>query len=125
MNLQETKLLPEPLTSSEQERISRYDWITIASDLSNYGAAVLEKLLTRKECEGIAALYPKEEHFRSHIIMARHGFGKGEYQYFKYPLPGLVNGYAPRCTPAWRRSLTIGMRGWGTKRVMPQNMLSS
>jgi uncharacterized protein len=92
MNLQKTMVPPEPPTSSEQDRISRYDWTTIASDLSSHGAAVLEKLLTKKECEGIAALYAEEEHFRSHIIMARHGFGKGEYRYFKYPLPRLIDG---------------------------------
>ena len=48
-------------------------------------AAVIEKLLTPEECRQIAALYPHEEHFRSHVHMARHGFGKGEYRYFKYP----------------------------------------
>src|SRR5258708_17126199 len=92
MNLKKTMVPPERLTSSGQGRISRYDWTTIASDLSSYGAAVLEKLLTKKECEGIAALYTEEEHFRSHIIMARHGFGKGEYRYFNYPLPSLLDG---------------------------------
>jgi hypothetical protein len=92
MNPQKTMVRPEPPTSSEQNRISRYDWTTIASDLSSSGAAVLEKLLTKKECEGIASLYAEEENFRSHIIMARHGFGKGEYRYFKYPLPRLVDG---------------------------------
>src|SRR4029077_4863660 len=45
---------------------------------------------TKKECEEMAALYPEEALFRSHIIMARHGFGKGEYRYFKYPLPELI-----------------------------------
>ena len=92
MNLQKAKVSPEPLTSSEQDRISRYDWTTIATDLSSYGAAVLSKLLTKNECEGVAALYAEEEHFRSHIVMARHGFGKGEYRYFKYPLPRLIYG---------------------------------
>jgi hypothetical protein len=55
MNLKKTMVPSEPPTSSEQDRISRYDWTTIASDLSSHGAAVLEKLLTKKECEGIAA----------------------------------------------------------------------
>jgi hypothetical protein len=53
---------------------------------------VLEKLLTADECKEIASLYPHEESFRSHIHMARHGFGKGEYRYFKYPLPPLLEG---------------------------------
>src|ERR1700739_2200457 len=53
---------------------------------------VLPNLLTPEESRTIAALYPDEAHFRSHIIMARHGFGKGEYRYFKYPLPKLIAG---------------------------------
>ncbi len=71
-------------------RIERYDWDVIGSDLRAFGAAVLDKLLTPGECEAISALYPREEHFRSHIHMARHGFGRGEYRYFKYPLPSLI-----------------------------------
>ena len=50
----------------------------------------MEGLLAPEECVALAALYPQEEHFRSHIHMARHGFGKGEYRYFKYPLPDLL-----------------------------------
>ena len=90
MYLQKTKVSPEPPISSGQNRNTGFDWTLIASDLGSYGAAVLEKLLTTKECEEMAALYPEEEHFRSHIIMARHGFGKGEYRYFRYPLPELI-----------------------------------
>ncbi len=73
-----------------EARVARYDWRALAEELDAYGCAVLDKLLTREECEAIAALYPHEEHFRSHVVMARHGFGKGEYRYFKYPLPTLV-----------------------------------
>ena len=86
-----------------EERVARYDWPTLALDLSNYGCAVLEKLLAPEECASIAALYPHEQHFRSHIHMARHGFGKGEYRYFKYPLPELLGGLRtalyPRLAP--------------------------
>jgi len=52
----------------------------------------LPQLLSSAECSTIAALYSDESHFRSHVYMARHGFGKGEYRYFKYPLPGLLSG---------------------------------
>jgi uncharacterized protein len=90
MNLLETDTSLEPSTQSERDRVSRYDWRRIDSELGSYGGAVLEKLLTPRECSLIAALYSKEEHFRSHIVMARHGFGKGEYRYFKYPLPKLI-----------------------------------
>jgi uncharacterized protein len=90
MKLQETNVSLQRSVQTEEDRIGRYDWHRIDAELGSYGAAVLEKLLTPKECQLIAALYSDEEHFRSHIIMARHGFGKGEYRYFKYPLPKLI-----------------------------------
>ena len=77
---------------SAQERVSKYDWTMLGADLSHYGCAVLEKLLAPEECRDIAVLYSHEEHFRSHIQMAHHGFGRGEYRYFKYPLPDLLGG---------------------------------
>jgi hypothetical protein len=73
-----------------ESRVAAYDWQTLAGDLDNYGCAVLPKLLSPVECRAIAGLYPEESHFRSHVHMARHGFGKGEYRYFKYPLPNLL-----------------------------------
>ncbi len=73
-------------------RVASYDWQAMAEELDNYGCAVMPKLLSAEECRTLAALYPDESHFRSHVHMARHGFGKGEYRYFKYPLPGLLGG---------------------------------
>jgi hypothetical protein len=70
--------------------VERYDWDEIGATLNAFGAAVLPKLMTAPECEDIAALYADEKHFRSHIHMARHGFGRGEYRYFKYPLPARI-----------------------------------
>src|ERR1700742_3050361 len=81
-----------PAVMSAEARVAAYDWQALAGDLDNYGCAVLPKLLSSEECRTIAALYPDESHFRSHIHMARHGFGKGEYRYFKYPLPDLIAG---------------------------------
>lgn len=78
--------------SSPEARIDGRDWDALATELDGYGCAVMAELLTPDECVEIAALYPREEHFRSHIHMARHGFGKGEYRYFKYPLPNLLSG---------------------------------
>jgi uncharacterized protein len=84
------------LTSSAVQKaktcVSRFDWEALSRQLNDHGCAVLERLLSQDECRQIAALYPEEEHFRSHIHMARHGFGKGEYRYFKYPLPDLLGG---------------------------------
>jgi uncharacterized protein len=76
--------------SSAVGRVAVYDWDALAGDLDTYGCAVLPKLLSSEECRTVAALYLDESRFRSHVIMARHGFGKGEYRYFNYPLPGLI-----------------------------------
>jgi hypothetical protein len=57
------------------------------ADLDREGSAVLANLLSPEECRSFVALYPEEQHFRSTVHMARHGFGKGEYRYFRYPLP--------------------------------------
>ncbi len=76
--------------ASPEARVADYDWRALADELNTYGCAILPKLLSPEECRAIAALYPHESHFRSHIHMARHGFGKGEYRYFKYPLPDLL-----------------------------------
>jgi hypothetical protein len=62
----------------------------LGSDLDAHGCAVLERLLPEAECTAIANLYRHDEQFRRHVIMARHGFGRGEYKYFSYPLPPTV-----------------------------------
>src|SRR4051812_35671307 len=66
------------------------DWVSTERSLDAHGHAVLPGLLTGAQCDDLAALYPEEERFRSRIVMARHGFGRGEYKYFAYPLPPLL-----------------------------------
>jgi len=65
-------------------RIGDYDWSLIAQHVDAHGWALLPKLLTASECATIAELYADDRQFRSHIVMARHGFGRGEYKYFMY-----------------------------------------
>lgn len=89
---------------SPKARVAGYDWQALAGELDNYGSAVLPKLLTPEECRTIAALYPDESYFRSHINMARHGFGKGEYRYFKYPLPDILDGLRTALYPRLARA---------------------
>ena len=72
------------------ERIAALDWSVIAADLDAYGCATVNGLLTAAECRSIADLYDSDDLFRSRVVMARHGFGRGEYKYFGYPLPGMV-----------------------------------
>jgi uncharacterized protein len=68
-------------------RVEGLDWTAIASDLDMYGCAITAALLSEERCAGLAALYSEDKPFRSRVIMARHGFGRGEYKYFAYPLP--------------------------------------
>lgn len=73
-----------------QARLASADWDDLAGDLDARGNAVVERLLAPAQCRSVAALYEADERFRSKIVMARHGFGRGEYKYFSYPLPPLV-----------------------------------
>jgi hypothetical protein len=63
------------------------DWATVAAGLDEHGCAVIGGLLAAEACRSLADLYDQPAQFRSRIVMARHGFGRGEYQYFAYPLP--------------------------------------
>ena len=71
-------------------RVDAVDWTRIHADLDSQGWAIVPKLLTHTEADFIAGLYRQEKGFRSQIIMARHGFGRGEYKYFSYPLPPVI-----------------------------------
>ena len=75
---------------SKKSALDPIDWHSTAESLDEHGYATTAPLLTREECGAIAALYPKEEVFRSRVVMQRHAFGRGEYKYFRYPLPGAV-----------------------------------
>ena len=76
-------------------RLASFDWRQVESDLDAQGSALLPGLLTPEECAAIAGLYPREDGFRSRVVMGRHGFGRGEYKYFAYPLPEIVHGLRP------------------------------
>jgi hypothetical protein len=72
-------------------KLETCDWVSIERSLDAHGNAVLPGLLTAEQCDALAALYPREEGYRSRVVMARHGFGRGEYKYFAYPLPPLLD----------------------------------
>ena len=71
-------------------RVKSFDWKRISQDLDARGSAMSEHLLSPDECQRTAALYTQDELFRSRVEMGRHGFGRGEYKYFSYPLPSLI-----------------------------------
>jgi len=102
---------------SVADRIAALDWDRVGPDLDAHGSAVLERLLPPDECRELAALYPLERPFRSRIVMARHGFGRGEYQYFRYPLPETIAAIRtaayPRLAPVanrWNEVMGIEVR---------------
>lgn len=88
-------------------RVAALDWPGVEGDLEAVGAAILPSLLTPTECAAVADLYARPGVFRSQVIMARHGYGQGEYQYFAYPLPDLVQSLRtalyPRLAPMANR----------------------
>ena len=96
---------------SAAARVAAYEWQALASELDNFGCAVLPTLLSSDECRAIAALYSDERHFRSHVHMARHGFGRGEYRYFKYPLPDLIDDLRTALYPR----LAVVANGWNER----------
>ncbi len=81
------------------DRLGKIDWMQIANSLTNRGFAPLPRVLTPAECGDLIALYADSERFRSRIEMAKFRFGRGEYQYFAYPLPPLVNELRNRIYP--------------------------
>lgn len=81
---------PARSVTSMEQRVEGTAWDRILTDLDATGIAVIEGLLGREECGELTSLYPDESLFRKHVVMARHGYGRGEYKYFAYPLPGLI-----------------------------------
>src|SRR5215467_10916502 len=77
-------------TNGIAELVAGLDWRQLEADLDIYGCAVAKAVLSSGECRSLADKYDDGELFRSRIVMARHGFGRGEYQYFRYPLPETV-----------------------------------
>ena len=84
---------------SVSQRIGHLDWSKLEEDLSKFGHAITDPVLTRSECEELVALYPQEQCFRKTIDMAPRRFGLGDYKYFKYPLPPIVQSLRMRLYP--------------------------
>lgn len=107
----------EPSHADVVARIGALDWSAISQALDARGCAVLDRLLPTEACAALAGLYPDDAHFRSRVVMGRHGFGRGEYKYFAYPLPPAVAGlrtelYA-RLAPVanrWNEAMGIEVR---------------
>lgn len=75
---------------AEGGKLAAYDWHATLAAVDQQGWTVLPSLMDAQQCQHMAALYDESSHFRSRIVMQRHAFGRGEYQYLAYPLPPLV-----------------------------------
>ncbi|MES2942880.1 MAG: 2OG-Fe(II) oxygenase [Pseudomonadota bacterium] len=103
--------------SISQDLSSAFVRAEIRKTLQSRGSAIIKKLLNPAECRAISALYADPEKFRSKVIMARHGFGRGEYQYFSYPLPPIVEQLRTTLYPqlvdvanSWNEAMGISTR---------------
>ena len=99
------------------QRVSAVDWTGVGTELDRYGCARVPGLLRADECTALASLYPRDALYRSRVVMARHGFGRGEYRYFAYPLPAVVDTLRttiyPHLAPIanrWNQALGIDVR---------------
>lgn len=100
-----------------EHTLDALDWDALQLQLDQDGCTIIRSLLSATECDDVSALYPKPEPFRSRVVMARHGFGRGEYQYFSYPLPDLVaqlrGAIYPRLVPIanrWYEQMDLTVR---------------
>jgi hypothetical protein len=98
-------------------RADALDWQEIATELNEHGCARLPGLLEAPECEALIARYARDELYRSRVVMARHGFGRGEYKYYHYPLPDTIGAlrtaFYARLAPQanrWNEAMGIGVR---------------
>lgn len=99
------------------ETLETLDWDAIAQNLDHHGYAVMANLLAPNACDTLAALYPLDTPFRSRVVMSRLGFGQGEYKYFSYPLPALIESLRgalyPHLVPIanrWNQAMAIDTR---------------
>lgn len=98
-----------------EKRIDKIDWPTVGEELHQKGYAIISKFLSKESCKTLLALYDQPEGYRKKVVMARHRFGLGEYKYFDYPLPDLIETIRSKVYPylapianSWMRVLRTG-----------------
>ena len=117
MSASAAAMMPAAAIDSSHARLQAFDWAGMAADLDAQGSAMLEALLSPQECQSLTGLYANDALFRSRVVMDRHGFGRGEYKYFSYPLPQLIAGLRTAIYPLlvpianrWNATMGIDVR---------------
>ena len=101
--------------------IAALDWSALSQNLDDLGYALTPRLLDPETCAALAALYAEDRRFRSTVTMARHGFGKGEYRYFAYPLPDAVQALRTALYPPLARIANLWSERLGQPDIWPDN----
>src|ERR671923_382338 len=99
------------------QRVEALDWNQISQDLDAHGNAIIKNLISSNDCDALVNLYSEDGIFRSRVVMEQHGFGRGEYKYFSYPLPDIIAGLRtaiyPHLAPVanrWNTAMGINVR---------------
>ena len=111
-----------PYKLMNYEAISSMDWSDVATRLDARGCALLPNLLAPTACRELADLYADDSRFRSRVVMGRHGFGRGEYKYFAYPLPPLIAGLRAALYPHLAPVANEWSRRLGAQRRFPATL---
>src|SRR5688572_11291202 len=106
------------LSADIAARVAAIQWPQVKAELDAFGAACVPHVLAPEECRALSALYGADDRvFRSRVVMARHGFGQGEYRYFRYPLPALIDALRSAVYPylvplanRWHESMELSTR---------------
>jgi uncharacterized protein len=121
MKSKNTIASPSPDSDVVRNYRAAFDWSAVSVDLDAHGCAVIGPLLAPEQCEEIAASYDTGGLFRSRVVMARHGFGSGEYQYFSYPLPKIIAGLRMALYPALAEIANQWNKAMGIETRYPKN----
>ena len=110
-----------PMMQTLTEKIAAFDWTALSQSLDDLGYALTPQLIGKETCAALAASYHDDALFRSTVTMARHGFGKGEYRYFAYPLPDVVTALRTALYPPLARIANVWSERLGTSDIWPGN----
>jgi uncharacterized protein len=110
------------MSQSVMQRVQQLDWERITEQLHSQGFATTGQILTQVECEAISSAYDQADLYRSRVVMARHGFGLGEYKYFNYPLPQLHQQLRDCLYPQIAKVANAWQRAMGQEVMFPATL---
>ncbi|HEU5402393.1 MAG TPA: 2OG-Fe(II) oxygenase [Terriglobales bacterium] len=116
--------MPRTVGHNEIDLVSALDWPRIETELNERGYAITGRILSAEQCGELASSYTDDSTFRSQVVMARHGFGRGEYKYFRYPLPGIIQDLRTSFYPHLARVANVWEEALGREPSYPPDHLA-